>query len=654
VRFLRRWGETPLLLTGIYLIFSALWIIGSDLLTLKLYPVQYPQVQTIKGLLFVSVSSALIYLLLSFLKRSSEKSSRILQKKEEELRSILDHLPEGILLLNDRGIILSASASALELLGRREEEVIGRSLYQLPFEEPLAFPYGTEPRDLFVVLSESPIRTGIVTRYRHPKGISTFFIRSYRLEEKGGECRILVRIEDLRYPLSREGERAEETLRNPLTQLPNREMFLHYLRLFLSHARSAQKACGVIWIDLDRFYEINQLLGRELGNTLLQEVAIRLKSALRTHDILGHIGGDKFLALVPDLPIGEDGEGGEEQKLLEVAERIRRALLPPFQLRNESLSITATMGISLYPRHHHDPEELLQQAETAAKIAKREKKSGGIQIFSPHLVENHREEFTLRQRMARALEEKEFSLYLQPIVDLKSGEWIGAEALLRWCPMGNEVRSAGEFLPLLMDQGLLPHLEEWVITQVVESLNRWQREGISLQLSFNLSAPFKTEALILKVLSELPPSLRSQVVVEFTENMLMSNPLQGYRLVEEITALGVLTALDDFGTGYSSLHRLKDLPIHFLKIDRLFIRNLPYETDLAIIQAILALGKNLGKTIIAEGIEKPSQWHHLKERGCALGQGFLFSPPLPQEEFLAKLKEKKKEKPFRTSDDVIR
>jgi EAL domain-containing protein (putative c-di-GMP-specific phosphodiesterase class I) len=276
-------------------------------------------------------------------------------------------------------------------------------------------------------------------------------------------------------------------------------------------------------------------------------------------------------------------------------------------------------------------------------MAKREK-PGGMMIFSPSFLQNHKQVFTLRHRIANALERKEFSLYFQPIVDLKSGDWIGAEALLRWCPSGEEIRPAGEFLPLLMDHGILYHLEEWVITRVVEILDHWKKQGVAIQLSFNLGAPFRTETLLLKTLSDLPSALRSQIVVELTENILMSSPLQGYRLVEEITSLGASTALDDFGTGYSSLQRLRDLPIHYLKIDRMFIRNLPHETDMAIIQAILAMGKNLGKTIIAEGIENPNQWHHLMQRGCTLGQGFLFSPPLPLEEFLTKLQERKNDR----------
>ena len=414
-----------------------------------------------------------------------------------------------------------------------------------------------------------------------------------------------------------------------LTGLPNRVMFGELLNHVLAASKRNQRQFAVLFIDLDRFKFINDSLGHEAGDTLLREVATRLKDSLRASDIVARLGGDEFVMLLQDLR-GVEQAGRIARKLLS-------AVIKPLMIQSQECRVTASIGISVYPNDAHDETSLMTHADIAMYHAKEEGKNN-FQFYDGRLETLSLERLTLETRLRRAIERNELSLHYQAKLDLASNAIAGVEALLRWNSAELGAVSPAKFIPVAEETGLILGIGKWVLRNACAQSVAWQRAGLPpVRVSVNLSPRQLSDADLLDevraVLADtgLQPDL---LELEVTESSVMHNVERALQVLGSLKAMGVRLAIDDFGTGYSSLAQLKRFPIDTLKVDRSFIRELPADTeDKAIAEAIIAMGKTLSLTVVAEGVETPEQKAFLRERACDQMQGYHFSKPIPADAF---------------------
>lgn len=415
-----------------------------------------------------------------------------------------------------------------------------------------------------------------------------------------------------------------------LTGLPNRSMFTQRLAHALVQARRNEQPLAVLFIDLDRFKNINDTLGHEAGDGVLREVAQRLQGCLREGDTVGRLGGDEFVVLIEELP--------EPVHVAAVAQKILAAAVRPFFVGAQEFNITASIGISTYPDDSADMPGLLKNADIAMYRAKEQGKNN-YQFYSALMNIHTVERLVLESGLRRALERDEFLLYYQPKVDIASGRITGMEALLRWQQPGQELTLPGQFITLAEETGLIVPIGEWVLKTACVRNQSWRGLGLPpLRVAVNLSArQFAHENLLQDVARALAESGLDPAALEFeiTESMVMHDPERAVKLLGRLKEIGIRLSIDDFGTGYSSLSYLKRFPLDSVKIDRSFVRDIPGDADdAAITRAIIAMAHSLRLKVIAEGVETAEQLAFLRELGCDEMQGYHFSAPLPEGEFM--------------------
>lgn len=427
-----------------------------------------------------------------------------------------------------------------------------------------------------------------------------------------------------------ERKRAEQNLEHqathdPLTGLANRYQ-LHQ-KLTRIAGQPACKRLGILFLDLDRFKLINDSLGHDTGDELLRQVAQRLKRCLRSNDTIARFGGDEFVILLDNL---EDVAAANT-----VAEKILRSLETCFMIGGYHLYVSTSIGISLYPEHGQDSQTLLKHADTAMYEAKSAGRNG-ISVFSKDLGHHAATRLSIENDLRRALDEKQLVLYYQPIIDTRSGCVIGAEALIRWRHPEHGMLSPDDFIPAAEESGLILPLGAWVVECAIAQAAEWQRRGLGLTVSVNLSVkecdPERTTPLIRDTLARhaLNPGL---LQIEITETVMMEKVERVIPMLESLRALGVRIAMDDFGTGYSSLRYLRDLPLDTLKIDKSFITHITHEAaDQAIVSAVISLASRLNIHVITEGVEEQSQIDWLTQAGCHTVQGYYYARSMPASE----------------------
>jgi diguanylate cyclase (GGDEF)-like protein/PAS domain S-box-containing protein len=425
-----------------------------------------------------------------------------------------------------------------------------------------------------------------------------------------------------------------------LTELPNRVLFEEMLELALARARRHELAVGVLYLDLDNFKLVNDSLGHHAGDELLRLLAERLRGCTRETDLVARQGGDEFLLLLSDIERGPGPVTGTDAEMVaaeSVALRVREALQQPFDLSGTPFYATGSIGISLYPRDGLDASTLMMNADAAMYQAKRAGPSAYVLFTSENEDRVGKLSFTTRLR--RAVEDENWVLHYQPVIDLASGAVRGVEALVRWHEPNGGIVPPGEFIPLAEELGLIEAIGDWVIGDLVRQAVEWRSQGIELTIGFNLSPrELWSTHLPERVLGKLKAGDVDPrtVVVEITESTAMADPDRTQRILSEMHAWGLSLALDDFGTGYSSLSRLKHLPVDILKIDRSFVSRVDADVDNAnMVRAMIDLAQNLGMTALAEGIETEAELAFLVEHGCPLGQGFYLGRPLPASEIPA-------------------
>jgi diguanylate cyclase (GGDEF)-like protein/PAS domain S-box-containing protein len=420
---------------------------------------------------------------------------------------------------------------------------------------------------------------------------------------------------------------------DPLTSLPNRRRLGQCLEDAIAQARGNGGRAAVMFIDLDRFKNINDMLGHGVGDQLLVQAAKRLRACARDDDVVARLGGDEFAVVLP--AVADDGDAAA------VAARVIDALAQPFYLAGQQLFVSASVGIATYPENGRDAEALLKNADTAMYGAK----NGGrntYQFYVAEMHENAAQRLQTEAQLRQALERGEFLLHYQPKLDLAAGTISGFEALLRWNHPQRGLVPPLEFIGILEDTGLILPVGEWVIGEVCRQLAAWQAEGMTvLPVAINLSARQLQQADLAGAVERIvgragvEPAL---LEFELTESMLMANPEAAVEILTRIKALGMRLSVDDFGTGYSSLAYLKRFPLDALKIDRTFVRDLPDDPDdAAITKAVIRLAHSLNLKVVAEGVENVDQIRELERYECDEIQGYYVGRPLPAQACVALL-----------------
>jgi diguanylate cyclase (GGDEF)-like protein len=413
-----------------------------------------------------------------------------------------------------------------------------------------------------------------------------------------------------------------------LTDLPNRSLFSRLLERGIADARERRRHLAVMFIDLDRFKNINDTLGHDAGDSLLKEVAARTKAMLRETDVVCRLGGDEFVVLLNALD--------RPETIAAIAPKILAAISAPYRFADHELRVTASIGISLFPIDGSDEASLMKHADIAMYQAKQDGKNT-FAFYADDLNTHSVERLAFESSLRHALDEGRFEIHYQPKVECVGGRMTGVEALLRWRHPDLGLVPPNKFIPIAEETGLIVPIGRWVLETACRQQVEWRRRGIAdLTMAVNISGrQFADEHLLVDVDAVLASTGidPSMLEIEITESVLMRDIRKGVEVLAAFKQRGIRLSIDDFGTGYSSLSTLKRFPIDSLKVDRSFVRELAFSVeDRAIADAIIAMGSTLGLTIVAEGVETAAQVDFLREHGCNEMQGFFFSRAIPADE----------------------
>jgi diguanylate cyclase (GGDEF)-like protein/PAS domain S-box-containing protein len=550
-----------------------------------------------------------------------------LSESEERYSSTVELAAIGISHVDQGGQLIHVNAQFCDMLGYSKEELLKLTVTDI-----------SHPDDINSVAdARAKLHAGLTNsfkaekRYMRSDGTSVWGRMTVALkrDEEGKPLYDIAVVEDIS-----EQKFAEERVQylathDDMTGLPNRTMFGELLDHTLESARRHERKCALLFIDLDRFKVINDSLGHQNGDILLRETALRLKTSVRSSDVVARLGGDEFVVMLDSY--------GSFMDVADIARDVLSAVLEPIEIMGQECRVTASIGIARFPRDATDSTTLMRHADIAMYHAKEEGKNN-FQFYSPELSPMSAQRLVVETHLRRALENKQLSVQYQAKVDLKSGKINGTEALIRWNHPQLGAVSPAQFIPVAEDTGLIVPIGKWVLRTACEQNMAWQRQGLPrIVMAVNLSPrQFKDPNLLNDIAETLEQTRMAPELLELeiTESMIMSDVDQIVERVAAIKNLGVRFAIDDFGTGYSSLSQLKRFPIDTLKIDRSFIRDIPSNAeDKAITDAIISMGKTLGVTLVAEGVETVAQRTFLRRRGCDEMQGFLFSKPCHPEEF---------------------
>ncbi len=427
-------------------------------------------------------------------------------------------------------------------------------------------------------------------------------------------------------------ENARLALLDSLTGLPNRRLLADRMRRDVAEALRSGGRVGLVLLDIDRFKDINDSLGHDHGDELLEQVAERLRGALRDEDVVARLGGDEFAVLLPDVRSVANAE--------RLARRVRQLFIPPFQLGEMSLHVETSVGVACIPDHASDASSLMRTADVAMYSAKHHRT--GVAVYDPDEDHSSPQRLVLLGDLHHAIEapvgESELVMHYQPKVSLETGGPVGYEALMRWDHPTRGLLLPGAFIPLAEQSGLIHELTRFALTSAITQLARWREAGTPLPVAVNLSAHDVTTTAVVDAIEgllvehDVPAAL---LEVEITETALVADPSRIVPVLERLGALGVHVAIDDFGIGNTSISQLRDLPVGELKIDRLFVADLrdgDGERSEVVVQAMVDLAHSFGLRVVAEGVEDEQTAATLRRLGVDRAQGFWYSPAVPPEE----------------------
>jgi diguanylate cyclase (GGDEF)-like protein/PAS domain S-box-containing protein len=537
----------------------------------------------------------------------------------------MNAVADGIITLDEQGRIESVNPSALAILGLGTTEPKG-----VAFERfVLASQRRRWRRWLQAHLGRLP-GTPCATR-RMEMGAQRLDRRAFPAEmvltstRLDGRPSLIVTLRDITARKQAEQLIRYQATHDALTDLPNRTLFDDRLAQALRTAERQGEKMAVLFLDLDRFKVINDTLGHAVGDALLTQVAERLRATMRKGDTIARMGGDEFILLLTGLERVEDA--------IDPAWRLLEALRPPFRVQGHALHLTASVGISLFPRDGKDPQTLLKNADVALYRVKSHGRNG-LQLYTPTMNARAMERMLLENELRHAIGRDELVLHYQIQVDLADGRVSGAEALVRWQHPTRGLIPPDEFIPLAEECGLIVALGAWVLRAACEQDRRWRESGLVLpRLSVNMSGrQFHEGDLGRRILAVLDATGMDphRLELELTESIVMQEDEATARELDRLLGLGVSLAMDDFGTGYSSLGYLKRLPFSRVKIDRSFIQDMTLSPgDAALVRAIVAMAHGLGLRAVAEGVEDTEQLRRLVGLDCDEAQGFLLGRPVP-------------------------
>lgn len=419
-----------------------------------------------------------------------------------------------------------------------------------------------------------------------------------------------------------------------LTNLPNRLLFFDRLEQAIKHAKRENEKMAVLFLDLDRFKEINDTYGHETGDKLLQVVTTRLQECVREEDTIARLGGDEFTILLQNI---------SNENVIKISNNILTIMQKPCIVKNLELFVSFSIGISCYPQDGENANILLRNSDTAMYRAK-ERGKNNYQFYNVSMTDIAMERVALQKDIRQALERKEFEAYYQPKIDAQTLKVVGLEALIRWNHPTKGLIYPNDFIPFAEEVGLIIDIDAYMMRNTLREIQEWRDEGVETgRLSLNLSARQLESEESTKELEETIEEIgfnTKYLELEVTESHIMRNPIRAIKVLDHIKSLGIQISVDDFGTGYSSLSYLKELPVDSLKIDRSFVVDMMQsEEDRAIVKIIISLAENLKLDVIAEGVESKEQVDCLLKQGCKIIQGYYFSKPLPAEKCKAYLLE---------------
>ncbi|MBQ5948544.1 bifunctional diguanylate cyclase/phosphodiesterase [Massilia sp. ST3] len=576
----------------------------------------------------------------------NERITHQLEASEKMYRYLVDSSPDIIYTLNHEGRFTFVNDRAYQLLGYTREELIGQHYSILVHEEDLERArYVFNERRVDERASRNvelrlKCRGGNGHDRTFNNTLMTISLNAIGMHVPDQEVKKLEFFGT--YGVARDitdRKRAEEVIsyqayHDILTDLPNRILFKDRLGLAVIQAKRKQTELAVMFIDLDRFKLVNDTLGHVKGDELLQQAARRLKGCLRKGDTLARQGGDEFTIVLPELRDRDDARV--------IADKFLETLQEPFDLDGHEVHISASIGIAIYPSDGESIDELLRHADIAMYQVKALGKNGHSFYHTSMLDVSH-QKIALEQALRRALDQDELEMYYQPQIDATTGRITGAEALMRWNHPTRGLLSAGEFLPFAEENGLMLPISDWMIGALCRDMLQWKAVGGgNVRLSLNLSPQYLDRGDFFEkmrgalVRYGIAPG---QIEVEITENICIRNPQYAIDQLNKLCQLGVSIAIDDFGTGYSSLSYLHRFPIHTVKIDQSFVKEIHEENGhYPVILAIISIARGLGLNLIAEGVETEEQARYLRSNGCLTMQGYLYYRPIPLQDFIGALR----------------
>jgi diguanylate cyclase (GGDEF)-like protein/PAS domain S-box-containing protein len=573
-----------------------------------------------------------------------KRMEEALRQSEEKYRTILENIQEAYFEVDITGNFTFFNDSLCRITGCSKEELSGANYKQFSNKE--------SAKEVFQAFNK------VYTTGEPTEGFDWQIIRkdgnkryieasvSLRKDSSGKPEGFKGIIRDITDRKGIEQELNHMATHDALTGLPNRLMFSQLLNQAIKTAQRHQGQLAVLFIDLDRFKTINDTLGHPAGDLLLKEIAIRFKKSLRAVDVVGRLGedyvvgrlgGDEFVILIEEFD--------ELSQIVTIARKILNIVINPIVLHGEECRVTASIGISIYPKDGKDEQTLMINADMAMYLAKEEGRNN-YQFYAKNIQLQAFERFSIETNLRRALELNELSLEYQAKLDFKTGEINGVEALLRWKNPSLGSLTPSQFIPVAEETGMIVPIGRWVMKTACAQNVAWQRQGLPpVCMAVNLSPRQLMDNNLIEDIeaalkeSGLAPNL---LELEITESMVMHNPARLITVLTNIKKTGVRIAIDDFGTGYSSLAQIKNFPIDTLKVDRSFIHNLPQDSDdKAITEAIITMGKTLNFTVVAEGVENRAQKNYLRDRICDEMQGFYFSKPIAPDKFADLLRKHK-------------
>ncbi|HZX26607.1 MAG TPA: EAL domain-containing protein [Telluria sp.] len=555
------------------------------------------------------------------------------KQAEEKLRlsaTVLEQIQDGVMVIDVAGRIVAINPAFTQISGYTEMEAIGQPYSMMRSERTDQVTYDALWREL----GASGYWRGELWNLRKNGELYLEWLTVSAVRDEHGLCTHYVGVFSDITKVKESQEKLDHMAHHdPLTQLPNRALFHDRLQHALQRAGRGHEQIAILFIDLDRFKNVNDTLGHHVGDELLKQVAKALTSKLREGDTLARLGGDEFILMLENID-GEFGAGHVAEKLMAMFEQ-------PFVVNDYELFVTGSVGISLFPKDATDLNMLIRNADVAMYQAKARGRNG-YQFYAPSMTGEGVERLRIEAMLRRSIEKGEIFLHYQPQIEIESGRLIGVEALVRWQNPELGLVPPIRFIPMAEDTGFINQLGQWVLEEACRQMVKWDAAGLRVpKMAVNLSVKQFERGSIVSMVADILKETgmtADRLQLEVTESVIM-NTGDALDFINDLHSIGVGLAIDDFGTGYSSLAYLKQLPVQTLKIDRSFIKDISTDVnDEAIAIAIIQLGKSLNLSVVAEGVETEQQAGFLIRHGCSMAQGFLYSRPVLPDEIFSRWK----------------